>query len=256
MAKEVSINKGKQPTKDDLKRLINRAVVFVPKDKETKSIYFDDRGLRLTVTMDFAIIETNFHRHVFNAVTAQGFSRPYLYTKQFIDIAEEVDCIVKDEKGNPSRSYTLLMNKLKDDEDKTRYNICWLTDLFFFNIFTPLYELDESRLAFFMVYERYIHNIARTSFLLSEHKEDVTNHQIIDEICQKLQEFKEGLEEQVVLEGKTDEERQKEEIEALAQDEQEQQIQEQIKDGKWTMGKRQLALSHEEMQYADDLQQD
>lgn len=70
----------KKPTKGDLEKKMRSAVVFVPKDRETISVYFDDKGLRLTTTEDFAIIATGAHQHVFRNVTVAGVSRPYLYT--------------------------------------------------------------------------------------------------------------------------------------------------------------------------------
>ena len=41
----------KKMTRGDLERRMNSAVVLIPKTKDTKSIWFDDKGLRLTVTM-------------------------------------------------------------------------------------------------------------------------------------------------------------------------------------------------------------
>ena len=70
-------NKQKE-TKGDLERRMRNAIVLVPKDKYYQGIYFDDKGLRLEVTGDFAIVTTGFHRHVFSSFTSQGASRPYI----------------------------------------------------------------------------------------------------------------------------------------------------------------------------------
>ena len=209
--------KEKDLSKGQLESRLRNALVFVPKDKDYKGVYFDDKGLRLEVTNDFAVITTGFHRHVFNSITAQGISRPYLYTQRFIEIALSNDCLVKDEKGNITRSYNKLMSVLKEKEDKTEFNVCWYTDLWFNVIFHNLYGIGETEAESFLVYESYLHNLARNKIILSEKTEDITNKMFIEQIGNELMEFTKDVEEHVVFPKKTDEERKKEEIDALGE---------------------------------------
>lgn len=227
------MEKEKELTKGQLERRLQNAIVFVPKDKDYQGIFFDDKGLRLEVTSDYAIISTSFHRHVFSYVTSQGVSRPYLYTKRFVEIALDNDCVVKDEKGNVSRSYHKLLSLLKDKEDKSEYNLCWYVDLWLNCIFAPLYSIDETESSAFIVYEQYVHNMARMQAILKEKTEDMTNLQYIDEVLTSERKFVEGLQESVIFKKKTDEERKQEEIDALGDAIAERTMEEQIKnDGK------------------------
>lgn len=221
------MNNNNKNTKGELERRIRNAVVLVPKTKDTKSIFFDDKILKLTVTDDFAVIETGFHRHVFNQITASGISRPYLYTKRFIEIALENDCTVMDAKGNISRSYAKLMETLKEKEDKTEYNICWFVDLWFMNIFQPLYGIDETESAAFLIYESYLHNIARNQILLSEKEKDITNLDFIKQEHELVNKYIEGMKEAVIFHKLTDEERKEQEIKALQEHEQDNLVTEQ-----------------------------
>lgn len=207
----------KKLTNGQLERRLKNALLHIDKTRDTKSIYFDDKGLRLTATEDFAIIETSFHRHVFNSITSQGISRPYLYTQRFIEIALSNDCLVKDEKGNITRSYNKLMSVLKEKEDKSEFNVCWYTDLWFNVIFHNLYGIGETEIESFLVYESYLHNIARNKIILSEKTEDITNKMFIEQIGKELMEFTKDVDEHVVFPKKTDEERKKEEIDALGE---------------------------------------
>lgn len=207
----------KQATKGDLERRMRNAIVFVTKDKDYNGLYFDDKGLRLEVTQDYAIISTAFHRHVFGALTAQGESRPYLYTRRFIEIALENDCTVKDAQGNTTRSYGKLMAVLKEKEDKNDFHIAWFYDLWLNNIFHPLYGIGETETEAFLVYESYLHNIARNKIILSEKVDDITNKQFIEQIGKELVEFTKDVDEHVVFKKKTDEERKQEEIDALGE---------------------------------------
>lgn len=207
-------NKQAKETKGEMERRMRNAIVLVPKDKDYKGIYFDDKGLRLEITSDFAVISTGFHRHVFNSFTMQGASRPYLYVRRFIELALENDCQVKDEKGRVTRSYAKLLSVLDAKEDKSEFNVAWYIDLWFNNIFHPLYAIGETETESFLVYESYLHNIARNKVIMSEKIDDMTNKAFIDAVCEDERKFVEGITERVVFKKKTDQEKMEEEIAA------------------------------------------
>ncbi len=206
-------------SKTSLERRIKNAIMFVPKDTDTKSVFFDDKKVRLTVTSDRAIISTMAHTHVFELATLSGVSRPYFYTKRFIEIALENDCTAKDEKGELTRSYAKLFDILEQKEDKTEHRVAWFFDLWLSNIYAPLFSIDESEMGAFLVYEQYMHNMARNHFLLSEHKEDVTNVEFFEEVQKIEKELVEGMTEAVVIKGLSDEERVQQEIAAMKETE-------------------------------------
>ena len=210
-----------------LKRLKN-AVVHIDKDKSYQSVYWSDKGLRLETTDEYCVISTGFHRHVFNAFnSAQGISRPYLYTKRVIEIANENIVAVETEDGY---SFAKLLEVLKAKEDKSEYNIVTYYEWFVFNCFQPLYSIGESEVESFLVYEAYLHNIARQSVLLSEKKEDMTNKQFFENVIKNMQDFIEGVDERVIFHKMTDEKMAQANIEALTQNEQEQAMEAQISD--------------------------
>lgn len=204
----------KKPTRAQLESRIKNALVFVPKDKNTISIFFSDRGLRLTTTSDTAIIETNYHRHVFDNITINGISRPYLYTKRMIEIALENDCKTED-----GYSYAKLFDVLKAKEDSSEYNIAtyigWWLDL----IFSNLYIIGETEAESFLVYETFLHHIARNVVLLSEKTNDMTNIEFFNQVIANMKEFINDVEERVIFKKKTDEEVVSENIEAIQEQE-------------------------------------
>lgn len=214
---EVSMNnkQSKKPTNAQLEKRLKCAILHIDKTRETKSIYFDDKCLRLTINEDWAIIATGAHQHVFRNITVAGVSRPYLYTKRFIEIALANDSTWKDEKGQVRRSYSKLFEIIKNKDDKTEYNMCWYIDLWLNNIFSPLYSIDETEIASFLVYEQYLHNIAKQQVLLGEHTEDMTNLQFVDALIDNEKKYLEGMKEAVIIHKKTDEEKTQEEIDAL-----------------------------------------
>lgn len=220
----------KKPTNGQLQNRLRNAILHIDKTKDTQSVFFDDKGLRLTVNEDFAIIATAFHQHVFTNFTAQGVSRPYLYTKRFIEIALANDCTIKDAKGNVTRSYGKLLGILKEKEDQKEFQVAWYIDLWFNNIFHPLYGIGESEAESFLVYESYLHNIARNKIIMSEKINDMTNIDFIDAVMQEVKAFTEGMDKRTIFKKKTDEEMMQENIEAAAAQQTEKTMEEQSHD--------------------------
>ena len=215
----------KKETRATIERKIKNAIVFIPKDKDTTSIFFSDKGLRLTVNEDYAIIATGFHRHVFDNFTSSGISRPYLYTKRVIEIANEN---LKDIEVDGGYSFQRLLEVLKAKEDKSEYNIVTYYEWWCSVIFDGLYSISEDEVGSWLVYFKYINIIATNSILLEEHKEDVTNKQFVEQFISRIKEFTDGLEESVLLHKKTDDELMKENMEAVQEQEQEQAMEAQI----------------------------
>ena len=207
----------KQMTKAQMQRRIEQSPLHLNRTRDFKTIYFDDKGLRLSCDDNegYCLIETSAHTHVFRSITVAGVSRPYLYTKRFIEFALENDCTVKDDKDVVRHSYAKLISVLKDKDDKTQYNIAWYVDLWLFNIFSPLYSIDETEIASFLVYEQYLHNVARSQVILSEHTEDMTNLQFVDALIDNEKKYLDGMKEAVIIHKKTDEEKTQEEVAAL-----------------------------------------
>lgn len=203
--------KTTKPTNAQLQKRIKNAIVFVPKDKETISIFFGDKGVRLTITMDSAVIAFGYSQTIYSNFTAAGISRPYLYTKRIIEIANEN---LKDIEVDGGYSYQRLLDVLNEKEDKAEYNIVTFYDWFVFNLFQPQFGIAEDEVSSFLVYEDYIHNIAKNSVLLDVRNEDLTNKQFIDKMIANIKDFTDNLEESVLLHKKTDEEIAKENIEA------------------------------------------
>ena len=206
---------NKKLTNGQLQRKIKNALVFVPKDKNYQVIFFEDKMIRLECTDDFCVISTGYHRHVFNATNYNnneiGFSRPYLYTKKIIEMAFENDC----QTDNGTFTYSHMLEILALKEDKNDYNIATYYSWWLFNIFQPLFTIGENEVETFLVYEQYLHNIARSKIILSEKTKDITNTMFIDEVLETEKKFTEGIEEMVVFHKKDDDELKKEEFDAL-----------------------------------------
>lgn len=211
-------NKQNRTSKAQIERRINKAILHIDRTSDTREIYFSDKGLRLIANSDFCIIETNFHRHVFNSILPSGRNMTWVYVNLLLDYANEYDCIAQDENGRGYYSYTLLLDTLKK-KDETKYNIAWFLDLYFYNIFQPLYSLGDTEAEAFLVYESYMHNVARNHVIFSEHKEDVTSKSFVEEVTKELKRYLEGVDDKVIFPKLTDEERSKRAMDAMKENE-------------------------------------
>lgn len=205
----------KKPTNAQLQRRIKDALAFIPRTKDTKSIFFSDKGLRLTINEDTALIATGYHTHIFSAFTQSGVSKPYLYTKTVIELGLEYG-IVKDDKGNPQGyDYAIMLQTLKDKGMEKEYDIVYYYSWYAFNIFAPLYLIGETVAESFLVYLDYVNNIARNSVLLSEQQKDLTNKAFVSKYIDYIKDMTKDLPESVVLHKLTDEELAKANADAL-----------------------------------------
>lgn len=213
------MEKTKKPTNAQLTRRLEKSPLHLDRTKNTISVYFSDKGLRLTADdlEGYALIATGAHTHCFQMISPSGYSRPWMYTKRVIEIALENDCKTED-----GYSYTKLLETLQAKEDKAEYNVATYYQWWVQNCFSPLYSIGENEMESFIVYLDYVYGIAKNAVLLAERTEDVTDKSFVEAVLKNFKEFTEHLDGRVLLPKLTDEEFAKQQMEAMAQDEQEQ----------------------------------
>lgn len=212
----------KKETNAQLKSRIKKAVLHLDRTKDTKEIYFSDKGLRLIKGDDFVVIGTGYHRHVFNEYTTSGVSRPYLYTSRLIDIALENDCKTQD-----GYSFAKLVEILKGKEDPSEYHLVVYVEWWLFLIFNNLYSISEDEISSWIVYFKYLCALAVNHIILDEHKDGLTNKEFVNKFLGLISEFTHGDDERQLFAPLTDEERIQQEVAAI----QEQELEESIKEG-------------------------
>lgn len=194
--------KRTKPTNKQLQRRLEKSPLHLDFTKSTQSIFFSDKGVRLTIDDDYAIVAFGYSQTVYQNYTISGVSRPWLYTKRVIEIANEN---LKDIEVDGGYSYQRLLDVLSKKEDKSEYHIVTYFSWFLQNLFSPQFGIAEDEVSSFLVYEDYIHNIAKNSILLDQHNEDMTNKQFLDKMIGILKVFAADMSESVILHKKTDE---------------------------------------------------
>lgn len=211
----------KKLTRAQIEKRLKEAVVLVEKTKDTQSVFFSDKGLRLTVNSNFAVVETGYHRHVFDSFTSQGMSRPWIYTKRIVELALGNECATE-----TGLSYGKMLNTLYAKEGREEYNIAKYFEMWAFNCFQPIYGIGETEAEAFLVFEDYVHNLARNVVLLDKRNEDITNVEYFKRVVKNMEDFVKDNEERVIFQKMTDEELMNENIEAIQQQEAEDAVKE------------------------------
>ena len=171
--------------------------------------------LRLEVTSENAVISTGYHKHVFAAFNANqgGYSRPYLYTRKVIEIALQNNC--KNDIG--AYSYQKLLDVLKQKKESHEYDVVTYYGWWLFNIFQPLYHIGENDAETFITFEEYLHNVARSTIILGEKNEDMTNKQFVDKIIENERLYMNEMDELVIFHKISDEKQLEQELDAINQ---------------------------------------
>lgn len=219
-------------TKEQLERRVKNALVFVPKDKSYSAVYLYDHGMRVEVTEDAAVISTNYHKHVFDRFTSAGISRPYIYSRKFVETVIKYKSYATDSEGNFILSKLLdYLESCEDDAAKSSdYVFCMYYTWWSYNISSNLYSIGEEWVDSVILYLTFLANVGRDSILLSEKPDGMTAKDFIYSFIDKFNEFAapflEGEDSEMVLfEPKTDEQVAKETIESLLEQEFEQNAQ-------------------------------
>ena len=207
---------AKKPSKVQLENRIKKAVLMIDKTADTKSIFFHDRDLKITITDAWAVIGCGAYYITFSRITPNGFSRQYIYLSRLVAAAlEHKEAFTIRQDGEERYSYAKFLEHIKVvDEDA--HLIAWYVDKWIYNYECQLSSLGESVAQTFVTYEQFMHNVAVNAVILSEKKEDMTNKQFLEEVIKHLNEYKDDIEtEQVIYPKRTDDEALQEEIEAL-----------------------------------------
>ena len=209
----------KKPTAAQLERRLKNAILFMDKTKDTKEVFFDDRGMRVVVNEDMAFISNSVYTSIFHRVYSHGETNHYLCLKMLVELAEKYKdkIIIKDEKGNVYRSYGLLNKVVNEEKDEAR---TWLfiMDRWLYNYETNITlapREDFDNVTFFVTYEKFIHSVCCNKIIGGEHAEPMSNKDYIRAVANELLRVADEEQEQPMFIPLSDEEKAKREMEAI-----------------------------------------
>ena len=177
----------KKKSKSQLEHEISSAIVFVPK-KNSKTIHLEDRGITLSVTDDFTVISTNFHRNVFSNYNAGGVAPTHIYVNEFINIAEKYKSFVEesDDKGNLTGFNFGLLMKHKDKMGPNEYELLLLVDRWLMILTEPQFALYPSDLSTLNITAMYTSWLAKSNCLLKAREGDIMYYDFFNEYISSI----------------------------------------------------------------------
>lgn len=120
----------KKATKAQLEKKLKEASVYV--SKANRKIHFSDIGVTIYDCSEEIVLESNFHRQIWEKINASGYSETCIMFGQLLEIAlsHEKEITKKDKKGNVYYSFDGLL-KL-DGLSETEHAIIDLVKLFIY----------------------------------------------------------------------------------------------------------------------------
>lgn len=203
-------NEKTKPTNGQLQRRIDRAVLHIDRTKDTKEVYFSDRGIRIVISDDVAIISRLSYTLMFNKIVPGGFSVNYNVLSSIVDAAQSYDCTAVDKDGNKYISFWKLYESVKQQD--TIESKVYLYKLNSFIIWwstqqSTMFLMNEEPRFAFMLNAVYVTNTIIGGVISKPYEKDMTNKELFEEISKGLEDFraKDETEDYVVLKKETKE---------------------------------------------------
>lgn len=222
--------KKTKPTNAQLQKRISRAVVHIDRTKDTKEVFFDDRGIRIVISDERAIISQLSFMMTFDEIVSGGYSRNYMVLNRIVEMVDEYDCVVVNEKGEKSVSFWKLYDSVKNStkEGHEADNGIITKFIIWFGVMqSSMFMLSERTDFTFALGTQYAMNSIISGSISKFYEKDMTNKELLAEIAKEFDTYRDSVKEEFVVMKKETKEDRKQAI-ANAIQEQEQVMEAQI----------------------------
>lgn len=204
-----------------IKRLKN-AVLHVDKTKEYRAVMFGDRGIKIEIEEDVAIISRLSFNLCFSKVVSGGYSRIYMMLASVVDMVNRYDCIAEDEKVGKFTSYWKMWDAVRNNEaQEGGLGILTVFSVWFDVLQSTLFLAPERADETFALNAIYTTQMMIHGVLSKPYDKDMTNKELWAEIEVAIKDYMAQMtdEDYVVIKNETKEEREQAVAEAMHLDE-------------------------------------
>lgn len=180
------MKKTTKPSKAQLEKELNSAVLIIEKGNDYKAFRFSDMGINIQVCKDFTIMSTNFHQNIWNNVIPTGYSNIYTFLGLICDVANKnkAEIGVKNSKGEVEYHF----NKLKaistlDDSDKALLRIF---EMWVYTLNDAPFMMGSGKVEMSNLSASYILWLAKNSVIFDERKEDLTKNNFYNNLIKQI----------------------------------------------------------------------
>ena len=222
----------KKPTNAQLQKRISRAVVHIDRTKDTKEVFFDDRGIRIVISDERAIISQLSFMMTFDEIVSGGYSRNYMVLNRIVEMVDEYDCVVVNEKEEKCVSFWKLYDSVKNStkEGHEADNGIITKFIIWFGVMqSSMFMLSERTDFTFALGTQYAMNGIISGSISKFYEKDMTNKELLAEIAKEFDTYRDSVKEEfVVMKKETEEDRKQAIANAIQEQEQEQAMEAQI----------------------------
>jgi hypothetical protein len=201
----------KKPTNAQLQNRISKAVIHIDRTKDTKEVFFDDRGIRIVISDGKAIISQLSFMMAFDEIVSGGYSRNYMVLNRIAEMVDDYDCIATNEKGEKSVSFWKLYDSVKNSTKEWHeadYGIITKFIIWFSVMQSSMFLLSERADYTFALGTQYAMNGIISGSISKFYEKDMTNKELLSEIAKEFDNYRNGVEEEfVVMKKETEEDR-------------------------------------------------
>lgn len=180
------MEKTKKPSKAQLESKIENAILLVEKGKEFKAFRFSDMGISIKICQDYTMLESNFHRNVWNNITSNGYSNVYVLLNEVVSIATQLkdDIAVKNDKDEIEYHF----GKLKDLDyiPQADKNILNLFEKWVYLLNDSPFMIGSEKINILSIVSSYIIWLSKNQILYSERNEDLTINKFYNELIKNI----------------------------------------------------------------------
>lgn len=180
------MKKNVKPSKAQLEKELNSAILIIEKGNDYKAFRFSDMGINIQVCKDFTIMSTNFHQNIWNNVIPTGYSNIYTFLGLICDVANKnkAEIGAKNSKGEVEYHF----NKLKaistlDDSDKTLLRIF---EMWVYTLNDAPFMMGSGKVEMSNLSASYILWLAKNSVIFDERKEDLTKNNFYNNLIKQI----------------------------------------------------------------------
>ena len=205
----------KKVTKGQLEKRLNNAILHIDKTKDTKEVYFSDRGIRIVISDERATISQGGFSLVFDEYVAGGASRNYVVLSAIVDMAHKYDCIAKDKDGNKYYSFWKLSEVIPQSNEATKdvdKDIITKFTVWYEQIITTMFLIHERADFTYLLGAKYALSTIASGVVTKPYDKDMTNKDLMNEIIKCMQEYNDNTKEEFVVIKKESEEEHKQEV--------------------------------------------
>lgn len=180
------MKKNVKPSKAQLEKELNSAILIIEKGNDYKAFRFSDIGINIQVCKDFTIMSTNFHQNIWNNVIPTGYSNTYTFLGLICDVANKnkAEIVVKNSKGEVEYHF----NKLKaistlDDSDRALLHIF---EMWVYTLNDTPFMIGSGKVEMSNLSASYILWLAKNSVIFNERKEDLTKNDFYNNLIKQI----------------------------------------------------------------------